>query len=189
MRSIGAVDLARLSLDQETIAVQVGVSRPLVSMWLSGVKSPGKANRAVIQREFGIHPDAWDREPPKVAPKKVPTPHQHIEERHVPGPVKTKNLGVFEEALAVMESVKSLRKWVDDPANDIRPTEKAKVLEKCVGMLGKLGKQTGETAELSEQKLVKSTALRKVLEVVLGALAKYPEALADVDRALQEVGE
>ena len=73
-RSEGQRLLAAVPGSLAKLGAAAGVSRQLVSYWKRGEKLPTPANRAKLQKAFGIDPAAWDRRPPERGKQAAATP-------------------------------------------------------------------------------------------------------------------
>jgi transcriptional regulator with XRE-family HTH domain len=57
----GAARLACVRGTQGRIARKIGVRQPTVSDWVTGKKKPEHTNRMLLEKNYGIPNDAWDR--------------------------------------------------------------------------------------------------------------------------------
>ena len=62
-RTEGQKHLLRLTRQgsQDAIALACGVSQSVVSLWISGKRKPTYENRVVLEKQYKIALDAWDR--------------------------------------------------------------------------------------------------------------------------------
>jgi transcriptional regulator with XRE-family HTH domain len=174
-RSQGAVVLARTGLTQEAISARTGISRPRISHYMTGQRKPGPANRAKLQRAFGIEPGLWDVAPVEsiaVAPTSTGTPAP---------------ASVFDMAGVLQTAVNDqLQKLTTDPS--VTPYERSKLIEKLAEALHSIGKLTGETLDMSEERLLRLPAWRRVKDAIFAALRPWPEAKVAVAEALEALG-
>ena len=80
------------------------------------------------------------------------------------------------------------RLLVDLESDNITPYERTKVGRHATQMLGEIGKLTGETQEISEERLLRLPAWRRIQETILLALRPWPEAARAVGKALEGLG-
>lgn len=178
-RSQAAYELARLGLTQAEIAAKLGRSQQQVQRWCSGKSVPNEENQALICEQW-----------PQIAP------HLWHEDAQ-PGVAKTKP--AIAELLASDPRQKTPRQQAQDLQilvhdlltnlpNDATPLERAKVMSSAASTLTVLGKLTGEAQEISEARILRLPAWRRIAERILDALEPYPEAARTVAEALDELG-
>jgi hypothetical protein len=173
-RSLGAAHLSRVGKTQEEIAAELRVSRALVGHWLTGTRVPGRERRPLLQACYSIDPEAWDAPEVATAPATAPAPLDWGD-----GSPRAKA-----ERLERM-----VRELLDGLAADPKatPLERARVMASAAATLSLLGRLTGETQEISEHRIVRLPAWRRLVDRVLAALRPHPEALASVSEALETV--
>ena len=78
---------------------------------------------------------------------------------------------------------------LDKLNNDAKttPLEKAKVMASTAGTITLLGKLTGESREISEARIIRLPAFRRVVDRMKEALRPWPEAARAVGEALKEL--
>lgn len=69
----------------------------------------------------------------------------------------------------------------------LTPTQRGNQIKRCAAMLRELRRLSGD--ELTEREVLRAPAMRRIVERVLDALEKFPEALAEVAKAFEARGE
>lgn len=172
-RSEGAVLLARVGSTQEEIAAATGIHRVRIAQYKSGQRMPGPVNRKKFKKHYGIPEASWDK-----SPKGEPaTPSLHT---------STNGGSVLARAERLQNMVDEL---LDKLNNDAKttPLEKAKVMASTAGTITLLGKLTGESREISEARIIRLPAFRRVVDRMKEALRPWPEAARAVGEALKEL--
>jgi transcriptional regulator with XRE-family HTH domain len=160
--------LLRLAVAQATVAKAVKVERSLVAKWLSGVRVPSEQVKKRLEVAFDIPPAAWNQRAKKdPAPKPAP-------------PVDPKDLRVDVHARIKQLDLEIAQLMTD---RNYKGRERVQMLKAATSMLDLLGKMTGETG-ITEAKILRSPAWRRLESVLIGALRKHPEARASVAQAL-----
>lgn len=183
------MQLARTGATQDEIAERVGVSRGLVSMWLSGQRVPRAENRTAIRKRYGIREATWDQpRAPARSRERPSTPPPPAPGEPAPPPALEEGSSVRAKALRLGRMVQEL---LDGIANDTfaLPLERAKVMASAASTLTLLGKLSGETQEISEQRILRLPAWRRIEDVIAAALDPWPEAMRAVGEALRAIGE
>lgn len=178
-RTEGSKLLAATGLDHAAIAAALGVSRAAVTQWLSGDKRPAHGRRAAIEQLYGVPPAAWDAElsEPVLGPAQAKTD---------PCACST---GFHAEARLrdQLERLDAIRTAAADDAT--MPPQARLRLEatttRCIELLAKL---TGEGQEVSEARILRLPAWRRIQDAIIAALRPYPDAAVAVAKALKELG-
>jgi hypothetical protein len=127
----------------------------------------------VFRRVYGIGLPTWDEPIPVAAAVLMPSPE--------------KRLDVTSRALLYQRLAdEAVSKIVGNPK--ITPYELLKLLDKAASTLSVIGKITGESQEISEARILRLPAWRRMKERMLEALRPYPEALKAVGQALKQIG-
>lgn len=172
--------LARTGRTQEDVATICDVSRSLASHWISGRRKPSPENRAILERELKIAPHTFDEAPPAPAPEKATKQHGKP-----PPPAKAvAAISVRARATALDQMV---HKLMADVAKG-EPALRARVAQSAARTLEILGKITGETREMPEERVLRLPAWRKIQDRLVEVLSPFPEALRAVGEALVELG-
>ena len=179
--SQGSVALAKLGQPQETIAARLHVSRCLVSMWLSGFRSPGKGNREQMKAAYSIDPKLWDTPLVKAPAPSIPPPCANP-----PAPAPGLDESVEDKARRLANMIDGIMVEV---ANDKSAAshEKGRVLRGCTASLQLLGKLTGEMASMSESRILRLPSWRAIEEALGDALRPWPDAMRSVGEALRKL--
>lgn len=64
-------------------------------------------------------------------------------------------------------------------------TQRQTQMQRCLKTLRDIGELTGESSEISEKKIVRLPAFRRVADVLLAAIKPHPAALAAATEALE----
>lgn len=178
-RSRGSLALARLGMTQDAIATRVKRSRAAVGHWIAGRRKPRKAERAALAK-LGV-PDLWWDEDVEVTPPKEPPPQKAPErpESEWSGPVAVKALRLERMLGELLDGV------ADDP--ETTPLEKAKVMSSAASTLTALGRLTGEMQDMSEQRILRLPAWRRIQTELIEALQPWPDAMLAVGNRLREL--
>lgn len=175
-RSHGAVLLARTGRTQEDVATICDVSRSLASHWISGRRKPSPENRAILDRELKIAPHTFDEAPPALEKPK--------RRGKAPPAEAVAAISVRARATALDQMVHQL---MADVAKG-EPALRARVAQSAARTLEILGKITGETREMPEERVLRLPAWRKIQDRLVEVLSPFPEALRAVGEALVELG-
>lgn len=179
-RNQGAIALRRTGLTQEQIAARLGMSQPQVQRWMACERVPSTPNRLRIYADFpDIEPSLWDQ--PAAPPKPSPTDARHMQQAPPATPISVRD-GVD----MLRGKLHKLLHRIDD---DGTPDEQAKVLKDATAALHVLARITGEAADISEAKIVRLPAWRRVRDALVEALGDQPDVLLRVESALEEFGE
>jgi len=175
-RSRGAIMLASVGQTNEAMASMAMLDQSLISRYQTGGRRPGPANRALFRRLWEIPEEAWDE--PATAPRSA--------EPRPPPPA---------EGWTVLSRATRLRAILDRSIDQVEsdPTltalERSRLTRQAAGMLVELGKLTGETTEVDERKIMRLPAWRRIEDVIAESLKPWPEAMATLARALDELAE
>jgi len=191
LRSIASSLLARESRTHEEIAAKIGVHRSLAGHWLSGRRKPSLRHRKALSTAYGIPIDSWDQ-PYDDAPtttKAKRSAHRvakYPARRSLPPEEPVIPAGdVRSRAVQLSELVSKL--MADANASHIA-AERSKIASRATAALTLLGRMTGESQDMPEQRIVKFPAVRRVLDVVVAACAPWPAAQTAVLEALKRFG-
>jgi transcriptional regulator with XRE-family HTH domain len=168
-RNRGAVLLARIGETQSKIATRTKCTRVQVAYFESGQRVPGPLNRARFKKEYGIPETAWDEEPTAI----VPPPQT--------GPVDESIAGRVARLQRTIDQIQEEAQT--DPETTRR--EKVAVLKGAIEALALLAKITGESQEMSEARLIRLPAMRRLVEQLLKALEPWPEAMRAAGEVLK----
>lgn len=166
-RNRGAVMLARIGETQAKIAKRLKITREEVAYFESGARKPGKVNRAQLQAEYKIPATAWDEDP-------------------VPPTFST---------LAIDDSVaghvgrlqKSITQLHETALTDetLAHRERMNLIVSAIAATERLAKLT-EGASISQTKLLRMPAMRRLIEQISKALEPWPDAMRAVGEALRK---
>jgi len=179
-RSRGAVLLAQTGKTQEEIAARVHASRSLVSHWIPGRRVPSAANRVALRSAYGIPLEAWD-EPFEAAP----TDDAGAAKRSKAA-AEVAEVSVRAQAAQLSRVVRETLERVQAAGGE--PEWILKQSRSATAILQYLGKLTGETQEMSEARIVRLPAWRRIQSAIEHALARWPEAMNAVGEELQRIG-
>lgn len=187
---------SRLSLD--TMARDIGVTRAGVHKWLFGETRPGPSSRSAIFGRYEIPVDAWDvacdgaaftkgggadvtypRPPPPAAPAPAPVaPDSTSQSLTVAAGPPPSSL---DDCLAVLAQIRKQRN-----RDDIVASERVKLATSEVRLL-QLRARLERDAERSEARIVyEHPTWKRMRHLIRVTLAKHPDALKDLVRALGE---
>lgn len=191
-RNHGAVLLSRTGQSQDSIALELGVSRVAVSLWMRGASRPSsrpaagreRSAREVLAERYGIPVSAWDEEPPKKAPASTSSTAAKLSPApEAPAPARP---AAPDDALALADELmgdvqRGIRELREDP--EALPLEKARVLASLGQTLAVVAKVTG-AFDLGSR--IFRLPIWKEIEAALSrGLAGHPEAAAAVARELR----
>lgn len=204
-RSRGARELARLGLTHEAVALRIGRSRSLVGHWVAGRRTPSDPDRQKLA-ELGIRPEWWDETRPtkpskpkasgRKRAKKPAEPLPSVASKLAPGAKGVDWSSVLEERAQrllrlcdklIEDANKELAADDDDDFDPLTRMERAKVAASATTTLEKLGRITGEVLQISEVRLLRTPAWRRIEALIVTALQPHPEALHAVGVALQQL--
>lgn len=160
MRTLGAFKFFNLPVSLEEAATRVGVSKSAISKWRSGESKPGAPMRAAISREWPeiVESDWLQPLEPRVAPA-------------ASGPVLTSMTAIGEANLA---AAADLARMADDAQREVdaEPDVSLRIrnLQALTKMRADLGKITGDTRELTDDKLIRMPVVTRLLERVATCL-------------------
>lgn len=186
--NVGARMLRETGVKQVLIAKALGVSRQAVSMWCNGTDKPGQIVRAKIKKIYGVPVDAWD---------KLMTPSVIANEPMVPvSPVPVAPAASSEASSpvacpAVEETTEAmLRAQVDRSkaiASDasLDPETRLRAEARLTHALRALAAYRGEADVMSEAKIVRHPAFKRMMIVLVKALEPWPEAMRAAGLALR----
>lgn len=183
-RSAGQYALARLGRAQDTIAADVGHTRQLVSMWLRGDRKPNATARATLERLYGIVATAWDE--PHAPAKKQAVIAAKQDAAVVATPVARNGDD---------ETLERLRRVLDRDLGALEsdltstPQERGKVLASLTSTRAQIGRMTGDSQAISESKILRLPAWRRIEAALLAALTPWPAAMRAAGEALKGLGE
>lgn len=174
-RSEGVFLLMRSGATQEEIAAATGIHRTRIAHYFSGLRKPGDKNKRLFKKHYGVPLESWGRTP-KGEPAPKPSLHTYA------------NGGgsVLARAERLQGMVDSLLAKLDADTK-ATPLEKAKVMASTASTITLLGKLTGESQEISEARIVRLPAFRRIVEKMKEALRPHPDAARAVGEALKEL--
>ena len=189
MRTEGARLLAATGLDHAAIASEVGVGRTSVTQWLLGDKKPGAGKRAAISAAYGVPADAWDR--PAGTPGGVAVGRGGgaggsvtMAEGAVAGVGAVDARWRLEQQLARLDRI---RAEGEAAGGDLPPQARLRLEATETRCIELLGRMAGDASEMSEAKVVRTPAWRRLSERIRVALEPYPDAAMAVARAVEEI--
>lgn len=189
MRTDGARLLAATGLDHAAIAAEIGVGRTSVTQWLLGDKKPGVGKRAAICAAYGVPVDAWDR--PAGSPGAAatglgggPVGSSASSPGTATGAGTVDARGRLEQQLARLDRI---RAEGEAPGGDLPPQARLRLEATETRCIELLGRMAGDASEISEAKIVRTPAWRRLSERVRAALEPYPDAAMAVARAVEEI--
>lgn len=166
-RTRGALALLKLGHTQPVLAQKLDVSNGIISLWISGERKPGLANRQLMFEKFQIPIEAWDQVvtlPPVGKPKAVPPAWGSAA------------VAGREEELEEMVATLVTRARTD---TSITTLEQAKVLSLCANIKSQLARIRGENVK--EARLLKQRAWARWKDRVIRAVAPIPGALEAIE--------
>lgn len=177
----GSVLLVRQGLGQEEMATVVGCSRQLVSLWAIGRRTPSLPFRQVMLRVWRIPIESWDQpySGEEAVAEKVGAPVRH-------GPQGLNVGSVVGQAAKLSGQVQALVDGLEDTAT---PLERAKVMASAAATLTLLGRITGETSTVAEQRILRLPAWSRIRATIQDTLKGHPQLMEKVGLALIELGE
>lgn len=174
-RSRGSFELAKLGLTQDEIAERLDCKRPQVTWWLSGERKPNEKRRDQIFAKFALKPEWWDE----------PALSAVLPPRH----------GGSSSSASVKDRAERMLRMLDHVLEEVEndktatPLEKIRTMQRATPTIQGLGKLTGESQEVSEQKIIRLPAWRRIEETIAEALTPWPKAARAVAEALQKLEE
>lgn len=173
MRSLGASKFSRLAVTLEEASNRIGVSKSAISKWRSGEAKPGRNMRQAISREWPeIAEGDWS---------------QGEETRQAPaaGPALSSMTAIGEANLV---AANDLLRMADDAQREVDGdpdvSSRLRNMQLIAKLRGDLGRITGDTRELTDEKLVRMPAVTRLLERVAACLCD--ECLAKVGKVSSE---
>lgn len=166
------------------IADIIGVSKGAVSRWRRGDLVPSPKNRIQLQKKCGIPIELWDEpwdEPPPILPISGspevggadPAPDEQ-EQATSSGSETERSL---REQLARLRAIRAR-----DP--DMTTASLLRLEASETKLIQLLAQATGESDVVSESRIMRSQAWRRIRDTITDALAPYPEASMAVADAL-----
>lgn len=180
-----------LSLAQ--LVVRLESSAAAISLWRTSRGKPSLPARGRLLREFGIPLEAWDRVP-LVAPPvtsdasdpagvvlvfpKFQDNRKTAQDDGIPsyGPGATK-----EQVVALLQRLATLR------ALQITVSQQIALAAQETRVLELFGRLNGELTTADENRLCETPRWKRIVGTISSALAKYPEAAAEVASVLKEL--
>ena len=162
--------LAAVQLTQEEKARRLNVKRELVSYWETGARVPTTPQRRLLYAAFEIPANAWD-EP---APAMRPVPPELLA-------LGYRDMGEYLRGLVARLAHLANESYEKDPKLFARYNREA------VAAYAQLGRYTGETLVIPEEKLARLPSLRRTSRRILDALRPWPEALQAVAETLEAI--
>lgn len=129
-----------------------------VTHYLQGRQKPGRKRRQQLEAELGIPITAWDQEPPEADAEATTASSSATEQA---GRLRR----VIDNQLAQLE------------AGGSSAEQSAKLISSLSQSIRNLGSLTGEGGGITEAKILKSPAWRRIEEALIEALEPYPDAL------------
>lgn len=170
-RSEGSRLLSKLNPTQGEIAAEIGVGQSIVAQWIGGTKRPGAANRDEMFRLYAIPQDAWDREPGQARPD-------------APAKASRSEGGPVDPERETREQIARLRVLLTEPGMTTR--EQLAVESNLGEALKTLARLSG--GEITEAKILKSPAWRRLEQHIARTLTPWPAALAALGASLEKLG-
>ncbi|MCB9584565.1 MAG: hypothetical protein H6718_04175 [Polyangiaceae bacterium] len=139
--------------------------------YYQGDRLPGAKRRKALEAKLGIPITAWDQ----------PEQQVEVEERQA---VEISDNASTAELVSELrsEAIYQLRHL---RTADLSPELRFKLADKATTLITSLGKLTGESAAITESKILKSPQWQRIEEAITDALEPYPEALEEVLIALK----
>ena len=178
----GAVRLKALGLSLGKIAEELGklgltVTKMAVSRWIRGERVPTLEARAVLEKPpFGIDPKAWDSAAGPAGAKKARAPAP-------PSPPSAPAGAVANAPELAQDLLTRIQRWREQSEVDGTPAAQAQLAALEMRAIQQLAGLTGQAAA-PEAELVRSPAWKKLKAELLGALERFPDALAAVVQVL-----
>ena len=213
-RSEGARQLGRLGLADADIAARLGCTQPEVNRWKMGVRVPRMPTREKMRDVLGIPLAAWESdvdEAPRAARRHGRPPAPQVEVTGAPldfEPVKLPPRAPARSAVGAPPPVPAPPADVDNVASQagelkalvregikavredrsMPPGERFRYLSECQRLLDKLGRITGESLVITETRIVRLPAFRLIVDELVRALDRWPDAQAAVADRLTAMG-
>lgn len=164
--SLGSHQLQRCGKTQGELQELFSVAPREISRWLSGVRRPGLKRRRAIEKELGIPADAWDQDAPDQPEVEATTASSSATEQ------ADRMRRLIDNQLASLE------------AGGSSPEQTVKLMKSLGGTISDLGKLTGESLAITEAKILRSPAWRRIQSAIVEALEPHPEILDEVLEAI-----
>jgi hypothetical protein len=160
---------------QEDIGARLGVDQSLVARIGLGERMPTPAQKRLFFSEFAIPIEAWDRPP-----------------NHPPEPDWTKiptlsDLTFDQQTQRLFEEIEVMRfraRWYNEHG-DVKLY--SRMMREANTMHLLLGRLTGATLEITEERAARLPAVRRMLERLALGLRAYPDAFAEARRIIRSV--
>lgn len=172
-RSKGAILLARIGVTQEEMAAETGIHQTRISNYLTGIRKPGPGRRRLFLRRYKVPIESWDEAPDakatlaRTSPSPAPPPVVDVQARAL------RLQSMVDETLdRVMRNKKTT------------PLERTKVLASAATTIAVIGKLTGDAQQISEQRIARLPAWRRIKDEMMRALTPWPDAMRAVGEAL-----
>lgn len=179
MKTQGSVLLAKLGKTQADIAEAIGVSRPLVGLWLRADRLPTVEMRGRLEKRFAIPADAWDQEAPKAKAKPTATPAPAATATIAPSPE-------LDPSDVVGGCKAQIARLTVERENSEDPKLRARLEELELNARHKLSLYLGEGRVISEAVILRSPAFGRVMSIITSTLSNFPDALLAVADALDD---
>jgi transcriptional regulator with XRE-family HTH domain len=198
VKNHGAHVMARLGMQDEDMAARTGLNRVQVTNYRNSKLKPKSSNRLLLERVLGIPRDAWDFaageypaqraadrrkrggiEQPKTPRKPMPPE---------PPEVRAQADAVLQETEAMLQRVRDLGRAVDEDKT-IDHRERARILGDITPLLAHLHKITGAALLMSEDRLMRLPAYRRIRDAIEGVLRRHPVALADFRTSMRSLAD
>lgn len=213
-RSEGARQLGRLGLADADIAARLGCTQPEVNRWKMGVRVPRMPTREKMRDVLGIPLAAWESdvdEAPRAARRPGRPPAPQVEVTGAPldfEPVKLPPRAPARPAAGAPPPAPATAADVDNIASQatelkalvregiravredskMPPGERFRYLSECQRLLDQLGRITGESLVITETRIVRLPAFRLIVDELVRALDRWPDAQAAVADRLMAMG-
>ena len=174
-RSKGAVLLSRTGLTASEIAVELDVGETIVKYWRLGEKVPPLDKRRSLSKAYAIPVEAWDEPASLAAVSPMPIMGDKVTEADIDRAA----VQLFGVALYLTEKVRSCESVGD----------MAKVAAGANAYLEKSARMAGISLDVSEAKLLRTPAWRRVHRAIFEALRPFPEAARAVGEAILTIGQ
>ena len=186
IRNEGQRRLTMVDASHGAVAMKVGVSKQVVSMWRKGAKMPSLPARAKLATAYGIPVEAWEREPgayvASTPPAAVVTAASPVTNTS-PAPTSAETRSTLHDVLALIAGLKT---ELSTPG--LSATVRRGINADLARLLSLRARLEKEEELLEERIVLEHPFYRRLRSAIVGALAPHPEAARAVARALEAEG-
>lgn len=162
------------------IAAKLGVDKSLVTRWRSGTRNPADAQLARLEDLYGGPSAAKPKPKRKAKPKPVAADLPALSAPDDDDDDRDEN-----NIDRLRRYIRSGMRELENEAN-LSGVKKAEALKKLVDAQVALDRSTGDNA-ITMQRIVAHAEFKRIVRLITGAIAPFPDALAAVKKALETV--